>query len=134
MQATPTVSRPLADSTASSDNVTMRRRASDWKPSEDLDALKEAARMMDALSSSGFSRINGLARLALLALETPNGHRSVEPLAAALAAICEIADDTNIAINGEASSVCCGYRDEGWALRHDARLAFYDSQRKEVAA
>ena len=35
MKATPTVP-PMADSTAASDNVTMRRRATDWKPPASL--------------------------------------------------------------------------------------------------
>lgn len=115
-------------------NVTPKRRAADWKASEDLDAVKEATRMMDELSHSGFSRINGLARLCLLSLETPEGHRSVESLAAALETICAIADDTKNCINSEAGDVGCGHDEQGWKRRADARRAHLEAQRKARAA
>jgi hypothetical protein len=108
--------------------------AADWKPSEDLEAAKEATRMMDELSHSGFSRINGLARLCLLSLENPEGYRSVEALAAALVTICEIAEDTKNLINSEAGDVGCGHQDEAWRRRADARRAHLEAQRKAGAA
>ena len=108
--------------------------AANFKPSEAVDAVKETTRTMDELSHDGFGRIKGLASLALQALETPEAYRSVEALAAALATICEIADDTKSAINGEAGSVGCGYMDPAWRRRADARRAFHDSQREGVAA
>lgn len=118
----------------SANNVTPKRRAADWKPSEDLEAVKEATRMMDELPHNGFGRISGIARLALLSLETPEGHRSVESLAAALETICAIADDTKNCINSEAGDVGCGHDEQGWKRRADARRAFHDSQREGVAA
>ena len=118
----------------SAGNITQRRRASDWRPSEDLEAVKEAARMMDELSHDGFGRISGIASLALLSLETPEGHRSVEALAAALVTICAIADDTKNVINSEAGDVGCGHDEQGWRRRSDARRAFQDRQREGAAA
>ena len=118
----------------SANNITQRRRASDWKPSEDLEAVKEATRMMDELSHDGFGRISGIASLALLSLEAPEGHRNVNALAAALTTICLIADDTRNCINSEAGDVGCGYQDDSWRRRADASRAFQDSQREGVAA
>lgn len=117
----------------SADNVTQKRRAADWKPSGDIEAVKEAANTIDSLSQTGFGRIKAISRLALLSLEVPDGHRGVENLAAALEAISAIADDTENCINSEAESVACSYRDEAWMRRHNASLAFLDSQRKEAA-
>ena len=118
----------------SAGNVTMKRRAADWKPSGDIEAVKEAVSMMDELSHDGFGRISGIASLALLSLESPEGHRSVEDLAAALTTILLIANDTKNVINCEAGDVGCGHDEAGWRRRADARRAFQDSQRVKVAA
>lgn len=118
----------------SANNVTPKRRSADWKPSNDLEAVKEATRMMDELAQCGFGRIKGLARLALLSLETPEGHRDVSALVAALTTIDMIAEDTANCINSEAGDVGCGHDDAGWRRRADARRAFQDSQREGVAA
>lgn len=118
----------------SAGNVTMKRRSTDWQPSNDIEAVKKAVSMMDELSHDGFGRIRGIASLALLSLETPEGHRSVEDLAAALVTICAIADDTKNVINCEAGDVGCGHDEMGWRRRADARRAFQDSQRVKEAA
>lgn len=108
--------------------------AADWKPTDDLEAVTEAARMMDELAQCGFGRIKGLARLALLSLETPEGHRDVSALVAALTTIGMIAEDTANCINSEAGDVGCGHQDDAWRRRADARRAFHDSQREGGAA
>lgn len=118
----------------SADSMIPKRRAADWKPSNDLEAVKEATRMMDELAQCGFGRIKGLARLALLSLETPEGHRDVSALVAALTTIEMIAEDTENCINSEAGDVGCGHDDAGWRRRADARRAFHDSQREARAA
>lgn len=115
-------------------NITQCRRAADWQASNDLDAVKAATKFMDELSHDGFGRIRGIASLALLSLETPEGHRSVEALAAALVTICEIAEDTKSCINSEAGDVGCGHDEQGWRRRADARRAFHDGQREARAA
>ena len=99
-----------------------------------VDGIGEAVRMMDELSHDGFGRIKGLALLALLSLETPEGHRSVEGLAAALETICTIAEDTRNCINCEAGDVGFGHDEQGWKRRADARRALQDSQREGVMA
>ena len=103
-------------------------------PAMTVEAIGEAVETMDALSHDGFGRISGLARLALLSLETPEGHRSVEALAAALVTICAIAEDTKNCINCEAADVGFGHDEQGWKRRADARRAFQDSQREGGAA
>lgn len=99
-----------------------------------VEGIGEAVRMMDELSHDGFGRIKGLALLALLSLETPEGYRSVEGLAAALETICTIAEDTRNSINSEAGDVGFGHDEQGWKRRADARRALQDSQRQGVAA
>ena len=118
----------------SADNMIPKRRAADWKPSEDLEAVKEATRMMDELAQDGFGRIRGIASLALLALETPEGHRNVSALAAALKTIDLIAEDTENCINSEAGDVGCDHDDAAWRRRADARRAHLEAQRKAGAA
>lgn len=108
--------------------------AADWKLNEDLDAVREATLMMDELAQCGFGRIKGLARLALLSLETPEGHRDVSALVAALTTIGMIAEDTANCINSEAGDVGCGHEDAGWKRRADARRAFQDSKREGVTS
>lgn len=103
-------------------------------PAMTVDGIGEAVRMMDELSHDGFGRIKGLALLALLSLETPEGHRSVEGLAAVLETICTIAEDTRNCINCEAGDVGFGHDEQGWKRRADARRAFQDSQREGGAA
>lgn len=99
-----------------------------------VEGVGEAVRMMGELSHDGFGRIKGLALLALLSLETPEGHRSVEALAAALTTICTIADDTKNCINCEAGDVGFGHDEQGWKRRADARRAHLEGQRERAAA
>lgn len=118
----------------SANNVTPKRRAADWHPSNDLEAVKEATRMMDELAQDGFGRIKGLAKLALLSLETPEGHRDVSALVAALTTIGMIAEDMENCINSEAGDVGCSHDDAGWRRRADARRAHLEGQREGAAA
>lgn len=103
-------------------------------PQMTVEGIGEAVETMDALSHDGFGRISGLARLALLSLETPEGHRSVEGLAAVLETICTIAEDTKNCINCEAGDVGFGHDEQGWKRRADARRAHLEAQRKAGAA
>ena len=98
------------------------------------DGLRETVLLMDELSHDGFGRIKGLARLALLSLETPEGHRDVSALVAALATIGMIAEDMENFINSEAGSVGCGYMDPAWRRRANARRTHLEDQRKARAA
>lgn len=98
------------------------------------DGLRETVLLMDELAQDGFGRIKGLARLALLSLETPEGHRDISALVAALSTIATIAEDVDNYINSEAGSVGCGYQDEAGRRRADARRAFQDSRREGVKA
>ncbi len=99
-----------------------------------MNEIGETVRTMDRLSQDGFGRINGLARLALLSLETPEGHRNTVGLVAALTTIGMIAEDMESCINEWAGHVGYAYRDEAWQRLADARRAFQDSQREGVAA
>lgn len=120
----------------SAENIVHRRCADDWKPAvaDAAEGLRETVLLMDELSQDGFGRIKGLANLALLSLETPEGHRHTRDLAEALKAIGVIAEDTQASINSEAEAVGCNYQDKAWLRRIDARRAFQDSQREGVAA
>ena len=103
-------------------------------PQMTVEGIGEAVQAMDALSHDGFNRINGLAKLCLMSLETPEGHRSVEALAAALETICAIAQETRDCINSEAGDVGFGHDEQGWKRRADARRAHLEAQRKARAA
>ena len=115
------------------ENVIHRRRADDWKP-EAIEVMKLTTRTMDELSQDGFGRIRHLADLALLSLETPEGHRDAEQLAAVLQTISMIANDMESCINSEAESVGCNYLDLSWRRRADARRAFRESKSEGGAA
>ncbi len=70
-----------------------------------------AIEMMDSLSQEGFQQIMSIAKLALLSLESPEGHRSLTALAYALEAIQGKAEDAMTSINYEAEKVACPWRD-----------------------
>lgn len=74
--------------------------------------LQNACSFMDALSQSALSEIGAIAQLALVSLETPEGHGHVERLAFAFKAIWNRADDTMKCINAEAEQVGCNHVDE----------------------
>lgn len=108
--------------------------AANFKLPEDIGTVKETVLAIDRVSQDGFGRIHGLAKLALLSLETPEGHRNTGGLVAALTTISMIAEDMENCINDWAGHVGCAYRDQGWERIAYARRAFQDSQREGVAA
>lgn len=76
-----------------------------------------AIETMDSLSQEGFQHIMAIAKLALLSLESPDGHRSITALAYALEAIHGKAEDAMTSINFEAEKVACPWRDEAYERR-----------------
>lgn len=85
--------------------------------------LRSAVEFMDALSYEGFSEIAAIARLALTALERPEGYESPERIAQALQCIVSKADYIQDGINSQAEQVGCNYVDEAERLRSAARRA-----------
>lgn len=77
----------------------------------DLNRLRDAVLNMDCLSQTGFSQIAAIARLSLLAMETPAAQQHTCTLATALEAIQTIADDIQSCINSTAEGVGCNYID-----------------------
>lgn len=68
----------------------------------EIDRLKSAINQMDSFSQEGFERINAVAHLALLSLETPDGHYHIQSLIYAFRVIRGIACDFQGCINCEA--------------------------------
>lgn len=56
--------------------------------SDDIHRLQVAIMNMDSLAQGGFSEISAIAKLALVAMETPYGYLHPETIAQALRAIC----------------------------------------------
>ena len=83
--------------------------------------LRDAVETIDSFSQHGFEEISAIATLALIALETPAGHRNIESIARALMAIKSKAQDIQNIINCEAGNVCCASIDKPWAVRANAR-------------
>ncbi len=71
--------------------------------------LRGTVKDLDALSQEGFSSIEALARVALMALETPDAHRFPELLAGVLGTIAGIAQTTKSAASACAVGVGCGW-------------------------
>lgn len=82
--------------------------------------LQAAITDMDSFSQSGFSEISAIAKLALAALETPDGYRFHENIALALRAIWGKADDIENCINCRAEEAGCNYSDPGRERRYAA--------------
>lgn len=92
-------------------------------PCNDLRRLQAAVYDMDCLANGGFSEITAIARLALLALETPDGYRHPEIIAQALNAILGKAENIESCINYEAEEVGCNYQDPNTERRYAAERA-----------
>ena len=82
--------------------------------------LSEAIVIMDSLSQEAFQQIMSIAKLALLSLEIPDGHRSFTSLAYALEAIVGKADEAMGCVNYEAEKVGHPWRDEARERRSRA--------------
>jgi len=87
-------------------------KATTTTPNEDLKALRGALNTIDGLSQDGLSQIATMARLALVALEHPQGHQIPELMFHTLRAIWGKAEDLENCINVEAERVGCNFVDE----------------------
>lgn len=109
-------------------------RSREGAKSNDVKLLQGAVHFMDALAQEGFSEISAIAKLALAALETPDGYRDTETIARALRAIWYKADDIENCINHQAEEVGCNYRDPNAERRYAAHRAALDvNQAVEVS-
>jgi hypothetical protein len=92
-------------------------------PSKRTDVQRLQALIHDAdwLAQTAFTEIRITARLALLALESPEGHLHPELIAGALSAIWAKADTAENAISAAAEEVGCAYVDEAMDRRFAAR-------------
>ena len=76
--------------------------------------FQDAVESIESLSRYGFSRISAIARLAILAMESPGQSlRTPEDIRYALSAIWGLADDMENSVTSEADRVGCGQREEG---------------------
>lgn len=82
--------------------------------------LAQAVKLMDSLSQEAFQSIIAVARLALIALESPAGHRNMSALAFALENIATKADDAMGSINFEAEKVGHDWHDDASQRRSRA--------------
>jgi hypothetical protein len=89
-------------------------------PSNDLHRLQAAVTDMDALAQHGFSEILAIAKLALAAMEAPDGYIQPETFAQALGAICGKATAIQNDINCQAEDVGCNYRNPNTSRRYAA--------------
>lgn len=78
--------------------------------------LRLAVEEITGYAHQAFDEIAGVARLALLAMETPNGQLNTEPLAHAFSVIRSLAQDMQNTIDYTAEAIDCGYTDH-MALR-----------------
>lgn len=93
--------------------------------------LEETVNTIDQLSQGGFSEIAAIASLALIALETPDGWRSIDDIVTVLETIRKKAKKVENLINVEAEQVGCNYKDEGEQRRWNARFAMTEEQGHE---
>lgn len=91
--------------------------------SNDIKRLHAAVYDMDCLAQGGFSEIAAIAKLAMSALETPDGYLQPENIANALRTIWGKAYDIENCINCAAEEVGCNYIDPSIKLRYAASRA-----------
>lgn len=77
---------------------------------------------IDAISQSGFDRIEAIATLISISLESPAGYfpKHIGTISHAMDAIRAIAEDASECINARAENVECNYEDDGFKRRSDA--------------
>jgi len=95
----------------------------------DIEKFKSTVYDMDYLSQCGFTEISAVAKLALIALESPGAHRNPEHIAQAFVVILGRANDFMNSINCEAENVGCNYSDKREGARADAWRAFNDEKK-----
>lgn len=98
----------------------------------DIEDFKSAVYEMDYLSQCGFTEISSVAKLALIALESPNAHRNPEHIAQAFVVILGRANDLMNSINCEAENVECNCSDKRKRARIDAWCTF-NNEKKSAA-
>ena len=91
--------------------------------STDIACLRQTITCIDGLVQDGFSEIAAVAKLALVAFETPDGYRHPENIAWALSAIWAKAEQIEAFINNEAEKAGCDYVNDSERRRWDARVA-----------
>ncbi len=96
----------------------------------EIDRLRSTVHDMDFLSQEGFSEISAIAKLALMAMEHPDGYRHPEIIAHALRSISGKAEDIENCINSEAEEVGCHYRDPKIERRYAAHTAARQAEAK----
>ena len=97
---------------------------------DEVRMLRGTIEFMDGLAQEGLSQIEGIASLALLALETPSGSVSMEDIAAALEAIREKAEVTMAHISNQAEEWECNATNEAKRRRREASFRWLDELRK----
>lgn len=90
-------------------------------PAAEAQRLRNSVKDMDAMSQEGFGNIEALARVTLLALKTPDAHRSTELIARVLEAIRGIAQTSLDAVNSTAEAVGCNWFEADELHRAEAR-------------
>jgi len=111
-------------------NKSQNNSAQETPPkAHNIEEFKSAVYEMDYLSQCGFTEISAVAKLALIALESPNAYQNPKHIAQAFVVILGRANDLMNAINCEAENVECAYidkRERAWA---DAWRAFNDEKK-----
>lgn len=82
-----------------------------------IHVLENAVINIHGLATDGLSQVEAIAKLALLALQTPDAYRHPENLAIALEAIWGIAQTNNACVDSEAESADCKVSDKAGNLR-----------------
>lgn len=85
-------------------------------PAANVQRLRDTIKDMDAVSQDGFSRIEALARITLMALETPDAYRFTELIAQTLETIATVAQTSMDAVNSGAEGVGCN-----WVMQAEQR-------------
>jgi hypothetical protein len=85
------------------------------------DRLRTTIKDMDAMSQEGFGRIEALARITLMALETPDAYRFTEMIAKTLETICGIAQSSMDTVYSNAEEVDCNWIETDEPRRTEAR-------------
>lgn len=85
--------------------------------------LETAVSNIYGLATDGFSKIEAIAKLALLAMQTPAAYRHPENIATAFKAIWDIAQTNQSCVESETDEVGCKDDDQAFELRFAARLA-----------
>ena len=83
--------------------------------------LAEAMRQMLSVSCEAFGRITGLAKVALYALESPDGVRDVDAMAELLGSIAELSGLASDAVQNEVSRYDIEPDLAAWNRRDDVR-------------